>query len=192
MDGKEAIIKRIKSDAEKKAKSIVDSAEKASDERIADAKAWAKEYETAQEKILTRDAEEIVKRRLTVADLDVRKITLNAKQNAISEVLDKTYALLCSLKKPDYLKFVEEKINEAADDGDEIVLSSDGVISVEDVKKLAVFTAKKLSVAKASGDFKGGVYLVGKICDKDLTFKSIIENGKDEFISEISEELFGK
>lgn len=192
MGGKEAIIKRIKSDAEKKAAGIVDSAEKAADERISEANAWAKEYRETQEKILSVDAEEVIKRRLTVADLDVRKIILKAKQDAIGEVLNEAYEKLCSLKKTEYLKFVEKNIAAAADDGDEIVLSSDGVINNEDVKKLGVFSAKKLSVAKKAGDFKGGVYLVGKTCDKDLTFKAIIENGKDGFVSEISEELFGK
>ena len=138
------------------------------------------------------DAEEVIKRRLTVADLDVRKIILKAKQDAIGEVLKEAYEKLCALKKTEYLKLVEKTVGQAADIGDEIVLSSDGVINKEDVKKLGVFSAKKLSVSEKAGDFKGGVYLIGKTCDKDLTFKALIENGKDEFISEISEELFGK
>ena len=192
MDGKDAIIKRIKSDAEKKAKNIVDSAEKSADERIADARSWAKEYEKTQEKVLSSDAKEIVKRRLTVAELDVRKIILKAKQDTIGEVLGETYEMLCSLKKAEYLKLIEKLISDAAENSDEIVLSSDGVIKAEDVKKLGVYSEKNLTVAKKAGDFKGGVYLVGKTCDKDLTFKAIIENGKDGFVSEISEELFGK
>ena len=192
MDGKDAIIKRIRSDAEKKAKDIIDSAEKTADERKAEAEAWANEYKDAQEKILSVDAKEIVRRRLTVADLDVRKKILEAKQSVIGEVLDEIYAKLCSMSKADYVKFVEKNVEKVADDNDEIVLSSDGVLKEDDVKKFAVFTKKNLSVAKETGDFKGGVYLVGKVCDKDLTFKAIIENDKDEYISEISEELFGK
>ena len=192
MDGKDAIIRRIKSDAEKKAKNIVDSAEKTADERKADAEAWAKEYKAAQEKILSRDAEELIKRRLTVADLDVRKIILKAKQDTIGEVLDEVYEKLCALKKAEYVKLVEKLVSAAAEEKDEIVLSSDGVLNAEDVKKFGVYSEKSMSVAKRAGDFKGGVYLVGKTCDKDLTFKAIIENGKDGFISEISEELFGK
>ncbi|MDY6367168.1 MAG: V-type ATP synthase subunit E family protein [Clostridia bacterium] len=190
--GKDAIIKRIQSDAEKKARGLIDSAENTAAERKKEAESWAAEYTATQEKLLARETDEIVKRRLTVADLDVRKITLSAKQKVIGEVLDLVLDGLCSLKKADYIKLVEKLIVESADDGDTVVLSNDGVLSVDDVKKLKVFTDKNLSVAKDKGDFKGGVYLVGKKCDKDLSFKSVIENGKDEYIAEISATLFGK
>lgn len=139
MGGKEAIIKRIRSDAEKKAKGLIDNAEKTADDRKSEAEAWAKEYVAAQEKILKRDAEDIVSRRLTVADLDVRKLILEAKQNTISEVLDSVYGKLCSLSKPEYLKFVEKLMTDAADEGDEIILSCDKVISSEDIKNTDVF-----------------------------------------------------
>lgn len=188
----DAIIKRIISDAEKKARGLVDNAENTAAERKLEAESWAKEYAETQEKVLSRDVTEVVRRRLTVADLDVRKIILSAKQQVIGDVLGEVYDGLCSLKKADYLKLVEKCVEESADDGDEIVLSGDGVLSADDLKKLNVFSAKKLNVSKETGDFKGGVYLVGKVCDKDLTFKAIIENAKDEYVAEISERLFGK
>ena len=188
----DAIIKRIISDAEKKARGLVDNAENTAAERKLEAESWAKEYAETQEKVLSRDVAEVVRRRLTVADLDVRKIILSAKQQVIGDVLGEVYDGLCSLKKADYLKLVEKCVEESADDGDEIVLSGDGVLSADDLKKLNVFSAKKLNVSKETGDFKGGVYLVGKVCDKDLTFKAIIENAKDEYVAEISERLFGK
>ena len=188
----DAIIKRIISDAEKKARGLVDNAENTAAERKLEAESWAKEYAETQEKVLSRDVAEVVRRRLTVADLDVRKIILSAKQQVIGDVLGEVYDGLCSLKKADYLNLVEKCVEESADDGDEIVLSGDGVLSADDLKKLNVFSAKKLNVSKETGDFKGGVYLVGKVCDKDLTFKAIIENAKDEYVAEISERLFGK
>lgn len=190
--GKDAILKRIKSDAEKKARGLIDNAEKTAAERKSDAEEWAKEYVSTQKKVLENDSKEIVRRRLTVADLDVRKIILAAKQQVIGDVLESVYDGLCSLKKADYIKLVEGCIEKSADEGDEVVLSSDGILSSDDVKNLKVFKDKKLSVASKVGDFKGGVYLVGKVCDKDLSFKAIIENEKEEFVSEISERLFGK
>ena len=191
-NGKDAIIKRIKSDAEKKARGLINNAESTAAERKSEAEAWAKEYVAAQEKLLTNEAAEVVRRRLTVADLDVRKIILSAKQQVIGEVLASVYDGLCALKKADYIKLVEKCITEAADVGDQVMLSSDGVLTADDVKKFKVFSDKKLTVSNEKGDFKGGVYLVGKVCDKDLSFKSIIENGKDEYSSDISVQLFGK
>ena len=192
MDGKEAIIKRIKTDAEKKAREIIDSAEKNAEERKADAENWAKDYIASQEKILKRDAEEVLSRRLTVADLDVRKIILNAKQQVIAGVLNAVFESLCSLNKGDYLKLVAKLIEENAEIGDEVVLSSDGVLTADNIKSLKIYAEKKLSVSKAAGDFKGGVYLIGKTCDKSLTFYSLINEDREALITKAAEMLFGK
>ena len=192
MEGKEAIIKRIISDAEKKAKSITEIAKADALERETDAKSWAEDYVGAQEKILTRDAEDVVTRRKTVAELDVRKITLKAKQDIISKVFDEVLAKLCALKKADYLKLVEEKMIESAEIGDTVVLSKDGVLTDKDVSGLKVFSDKKLSVSKDKGEFIGGVYLEGEKCDKDLTFSSIVEEKRGELTATVAEELFGK
>lgn len=192
MDGKEAIIKRIKTDAEKKAREIIDSAEKTADERKADAENWAKDYLATQEKVLKRDVDDVMSRRITVADLDVRKIILDAKQQVIKGVLDAVYEKLCALDKADYLKLVERLIEENAETGDEIVLSCDKVLTADDVKNLKVYAEKKLSVSKSFGDFKGGVYLIGKTCDKSLTFKSLIDEDRETLITKVANLLFGK
>lgn len=192
MEGKDAIIERILSDATEKAQALIDDAEKEATSRVTAAKDWADKYKSAQEKILNDDVREISFRRMTVAELDVRKLFLQAKQQVVSEVFDAVYDKLCSLDKLTYIKFTEKLISENADDGDEIVLAENDSVSEKDILALKVVKEKNLTVSKESGNFKGGVMLVGKLCDKDLSFERLIEDKKDFYMSKVVEKLFGQ
>lgn len=190
MDGKDAIIKRIISDAEKKAKLIVDGANTDADERLKESEEWAKRYRETIEKELEKNARLTVSRKLTVAELDVRKIILRAKRESVSAVYEAVYDKLCSLPEKDYLRLVKKMLIGFAEEGDEVVLSCDGKISEKDLTELAVYKDKKLSLCKEKGKFIGGVMLVGKTCDKDLSFKSFVKENEEKYLSEIYGKLF--
>ncbi len=190
MEGTEAIIKRIINDATDKGNALIESAKTSSDEKIYQANEWAEEYIKTQKEMFSFDAEEIVRRRLTVADLDVRKIVLNKKREIIEEVLTLVYKKLCSLKKGDYLSLVEKMLCEYAEKGDVIVISKDNVLSREDILNLDVCKKLELKINGEIGDFVGGVKLIGKVCDKDLTFLSLIDSNKQTLDNEIAEKIF--
>ena len=190
MDGKQAIICKILDDANEKAQSIISNANKNVDEKITDAEEFAKEYSTAQLSIAKKEAGEIIERRLIVADLDARKDLLSKKQQVISKVFDLAYEKLCSIDKKTYLDFVEKLIIEVAEDGDQVLLSKDGVLSSSDIESLKVFKDKKLVAKKEKGDFIGGVILFGKNADKNLTFKAILLENRDILASKVSQILF--
>ena len=190
MDGKQAIICKILDDANEKAQSIISNANKNVDEKITDAEEFAKEYSTAQLSIAKKEAGEIIERRLIVADLDARKDLLSKKQQVISKVFDLAYKKLCSIDKKTYLDFVEKLVIEVAEDGDQVLLSKDGVLSSSDIESLKVFKDKKLVAKKEKGDFIGGVMLFGKNADKNLTFKAILLENRDILASKVSQILF--
>ncbi len=190
MNGKDAIIDKILSDAIEKANGIVSVAQKKAEETVKDAQEWVKEYKAQKLKELEKETKEIVSKKLTVAALDVRKIVLAEKQNVISKVLFAVYKMLCDLKKPAYLRLVEKLIQENAEKGDIVILSKDGVLNRNDIEGLNVYATKKLAVSIEKGDFIGGVYLVGKNCDKDLSFKALVNQNKEKYLAEISLELF--
>ena len=190
MEGKEAIINKIIEDANEKALAIVNKATDASNEKIAQAKNWAEEYTKAQEKLLEQELFDIVERRKTVAKLDSRKISLAVKQELIDATFNKALDLLLRSSKDEYLALVERLINEYADDGDAIVLCDDNVLSVSDVKGFEAYTRFNMSICEKRGSFKGGVLLIGKTCDKDLSFEALIKSKKEEYSKSISESLF--
>ena len=191
MDGKEAIIAKIISDAEKKADGNIRAAEEYAVYVKKMAETWAKDYSDAQEKGLKAEAEDVIARKKIVAELDVRKALLKTKQDILDEIYANAEKKLCKLDKKQYLAIVLSKIDEFADEGDEVVLSCDGVISEKDIAASEVFKNKKLSVSKKQGKFYGGVMLVGRICDKNLTFHEIVLAEKEKSAPIIAKKLFG-
>ena len=191
MDGKEAIIAKIISDAENKAGNVIHDAEVYAVSINEQAESWAKSYSEEQEKQLKNETREIIERRKIVAELDVRKEILKTKQQILDEVFVKAEQKLSQIDKKTYLKIVLEKIEEFADNGDEVVLSKDGVLSAKDLESSAVFKDKKLSIAKIQGKFIGGVMLIGKTSDKDLTFHEIISVEKEKAAHVLAKRLFG-
>ncbi len=191
MEGKEAIIAKIISDAENKSAENVHAAEQYAVSVKEQAEAWEKAYSAEQEKVLKTETAEIVARRKIVAGLDVRKAVLKAKQDVLNNIYALAEQKLCKIDKKAYLKLVLAKIDEFADVGDEVVLSCDGVLTEKDITESAVAKSKKLSVSKTQGKFRGGVMLVGKTCDKNLTFHEIIAVEKEKNAPSIAKKLFG-
>lgn len=191
MDGKEAIIAKIISDAEKKAGENIHAAEEYALYVKSMAEGWASDYSSAQEKNLKAEENDILARKKIVAELDVRKALLKTKQDVLDEVFTRAEQKLCKLSKKQYLSLVLSKINEFADEGDEVMLSCDGVVSEKDIAESEVAKSKKLSVSKKQGKFYGGVMLVGKICDKNLTFHEIVLAEKEKSAPLIAKKLFG-
>ena len=125
MEGKEAIIAKIISDAEKRAAENLHNAEQYAVSVKEQAEEWAKNYSAAQEKVLVKETSDIVSRRKIVAGLDVRKVLLKTKQEILDEIYLRAEKKLCAVNKRTYLSLVLKMIAENADDGDEIVLSRD-------------------------------------------------------------------
>ena len=190
MQGKDAIIEKIINDANQSAKMILDDASKIATERKQDAENWASEYSSAQKKQVEKAFSDIVDRRKIVANLDVKKNILKAKQDVISDTFSLVVKKMQGLDKKEYLKFVTKLIEKNADFGDKIVLSSDGVISKDEILALNVVKEKNLTIDSKRGDFVGGVMLVSDKCDKDLSFRSIVEDKKEELYSFVVEGLF--
>ena len=191
MEGKEAIIAKILSDANKKAEEVLSAADAYAVKVKEEADEWAKNYLAEQQSLLKEDCAEVVKRRNIGAELDVKKNILSAKQQVVDEVYALATEKLCALSKKDYLALVEKLLIRFADKGDSVVLSRDGVLTEKDVTALAVFGERELKTAKITGDFKGGVKLVGKTSDKDLSFSAVVAAEKQTTVRETAEKLFG-
>ncbi len=190
MEGKDAIIERILSDANDKANALLEDSKSKAKTKIEDAKKWAENYKSAQEDVLNEELKGIFSGKTTLAELEVRKLNLKARQDIISAVFDKAYEKICKIDKKDYLDFVEKLLKENSDTDDVIVLSKDGVLTPNDIIPLKIVKERNLTVSNEFGNFIGGIFLVGKICDKDLTFKNIIENKKEDASVKIAEALF--
>ena len=190
MEGKEAIINKILDDAKQSAEEILQKAQNNADVKTQSANEWANEYTKVQRAILEKDLVEIIERRKTVANLDVRKLLLSAKQEVLSDVFGQALDRLRKLDKNDYLKLIIELVKENADQNDCLILSKDGVLCKKDIENHQVIKDYNITVSEEFGDFVGGVMLIGEVCDKDLTFEAVIDSKKEELSSEVAKRLF--
>lgn len=192
MDGQQKIIDKILSDAKHDAGEMLSEALKKAEALVAAKQAEADaEYDLSVEEA-RKAGEEVVRRRLTVADLEVKKLLLSAKKQAVDEVFEESLKKLLALPKEEYAALVGSMIASAADDGDVVVISENdkNVLTKAVFDKISAKIGKKLTLSDTFGNFKGGVMLLGKGVDKNLTFESELALLRDEVEPEVAKIMF--
>ena len=188
MNGTEAIINKILADAKEKASAIEQTSLFNQSLRERAYNDWKEEYVKEQKADIKEECRQIIERKVTLAGLDKRKLLLKTKQDVIDSVLELSYQKLCNMKKSDYLAFVLKLICENAQDGEHLLLSKDGVLCKADFE--GKLCDKNITVLDELGDFIGGIVLIGKTCDKDLTFMTLLQEQKDKIVSKTVKEIF--
>lgn len=191
MNENQAILEKIISDANDYAKKTIEQAEKNAELMVEEQKKAAEEMINKRIEEAVREGEMIVDRRRTIAVLDGKKNVLAAKQAIVSRVYELAEKKLCETSAEKYLLFVEKNIEKYAEEGDVIVLSENAPFAAERLLELNVCKQKGLKVEK-TGKFSGGVLIVGKKRDTDLTFKAIVADYADKHAGETAIDLFGK
>ncbi len=192
MDGQQKIIDKILSDATHDAGEMLSEALKKAEALVAAKQAEADaEYDLSVEEA-RKAGEEVVRRRLTVADLEVKKLLLSAKKQAVDEAFEESLKKLLALPKEEYAALVGSMIASAADDGDVVVISENdkNVLTKAVFDKISAKIGKKLTLSDTFGNFKGGVMLLGKGVDKNLTFESELALLRDEVEPEVAKIMF--
>ncbi len=192
MDGQQKIIDKILSDATHDAGEMLSEALKKAEALVAAKQTEADaEYDISVEEA-RKAGEEVVRRRLTVADLEVKKLLLSAKKQAVDEAFEESLKKLLALPKEEYTALVESMIASAADDGDVVVISENdkNVLTKAVFDKISAKIGKKLTLSDTFGSFRGGVMLLGKGVDKNLTFESELALLRDEVEPEVAKIMF--
>lgn len=192
MDGQQKIIDKILSDATHDAGEMLSEALKKAEALVAAKQAEADaQYDLSVEEA-RKAGEEVVRRRLTVADLEVKKLLLSAKKQAVDEAFEESLKKLLALPKEEYAALVGSMIASAADDGDVVVISENdkNVLTKAFFDKISAKIGKKLTLSDTFGNFKGGVMLLGKGVEKNLTFESELALLRDEVEPEVANIMF--
>lgn len=177
----QAVIDKNINTANEQAKVIIDKATAESDAKIAQF-----------EKTTQSSFDEIVRRRVTVANLDAKKIVMTARKKAVDDLFDSAKESVFKMDKKQYLAIIENILKKFAEDGDTVIISELDKSRI--TKKFVDDTAKKLGIklqlSKEFGDFKGGVILSGKNCDKNLSLDVELESIREESETQLANMLF--
>ena len=187
--GTEQITKRILSDAEAEALAIVAAAEKKAEKLLSEASLRAEETRKTVESEVAEKRRAILEKRAADARLDSAKALLGEKRKVLETVYDEAHSRLLELPKEDALALVERLLCTYAETGDEIVFDKYFPYAA-DIKILPIVQEKGLRVAKDTQEIGGGLRLIGKVSDKDLSFKALILADRDENQASLARELF--
>ena len=179
------LINRILSDAESSAAAIVEKARQSADESVRQAQEKALQTLFVE---LEQERRRTLERRATVAEIDAKKEVLAARVRCIDMAFSRAEEKLCDIDTATYLAFIEAMLVKYADDGDVVVVAKNAKVDREDIKRLAVFGEKHLTLGE-DGDFSGGLVLSGKKYDKSLTFKSLLQETRSVLQSEVFAKL---
>jgi len=199
VEGAEKIIARILEDARLKASNNIKEAEKQASDIINAAKEEAEKKRTVIIENALKNADEMEKRAISVAELEARKIKLKAKQEIITSVFEKAITALNSLPAETYAKILCNMIiSSVAKGNEEVVLSIRdkerlGKEFIDDInRKLAEKGLKgDLRLSEQTANINGGFILKSGEIEINNSFDTLIRIKRNELEPEIIKILFG-
>lgn len=188
MSGKENIIANILAGAEaEKAETLRLAQEKAAEIADADEAYCEKAKKEATERA-KKEGERTVERYVSVANMDVKKILLQVKQEKISAVMAKAEKALSELGESEYTAFLIGMMEKYAEKGDTVVFAS---TEKARVKTAADFAQKQGYEIRFDGEFSGGLILESEGFDKNLTVSMLLKEYKEGHEAELASILQG-
>lgn len=182
---------------------IISDNQKIIDENIQKAQATANEIiETAenekQKAILdykqTEKAtyDEIIRRRVTVAKLDAKKLLMNARRQAVDNLFGAAKSQILAYDTKKYLELIANMLKKYAEDGDIVIIceADSKRITAKFVDEQAKALGIKLGFSKEFGSFEGGIILRGKACDKNLSLDVELASLREQEETQIAKMLF--
>lgn len=192
MEGKDAIINKIMSDADSQAEEILAQAKAKAEAQVKKALDESEALQADAAKKAEDAGSELITRRLTVAGLDVKKQMLAVKKELIDASFAKAESVLAGLEDDDYLKLISAMLAKSASDGDTVTVSAKDKsrITVDFIKKQSKKLGISLTLGKEYGDFDGGIILTGGGVDKNLTLEVELKLLYDEIQADVAAILF--
>lgn len=182
---------------------IIGDANSVADANIAAAKARAEEIVSAAQfrrkaELSAANAEkkavtdEIMNRRVMVANIDAKKRLLGIKMQLIDETFESAPSAVRKDKR--YQSFLKRLIEEYAENGDTVTIAKADAAVIDKAFIDAFYQNKsvKITLSREYGDFIGGVIISNDGYDKNLTLESIIKQLRNESEMETAAILFGK
>lgn len=183
------IVEKILSDAQIEAQGILSNAEKRRDEILSKANVVALERQLQAQTNAEEYAKSTLEKRLADARLESSKILLKEKRKAVDSVYALALQRLLALEKEDCLTLYSVLLEKYAEAGDEVFLAKNFAYEQE-LRSLPILKERGISVSKDRVDIEGGMKLVGKLADKELSFTALLTADKDRNQAELARKLF--
>ena len=183
------VVDKILFDAKSEANAIVSTAEERSAKMLAESVLRGENARKETEKESLAKRESILEKRAADARLACAKIVLEEKRSVIDAVYALALQKLLALPKEDAVILCENLLCQYAEMGDTVYFAQNFKYA-ETVETLPVCKEKGLTFAKEKIAIDGGMRLVGKVADKDLSFGALLSADRDEHQAGLAKALF--
>ena len=186
------IKKKIETDARDEAGKIIEKARDNVEAIKKNAADEIKKMENGYSERFKKEQPEILRRREIVAGLDVKKIELGVRQQAISDAFQGALKHLASLPEDAYLSFAGKLFKKAVQTGKETVFisKSEKHISSEWISKLNSQNGWSLSLSEERREISGGFILDQDNIETNCSFDMLVRWIRDEIEADVVKRLF--
>lgn len=183
------IIERIISDAKAEADTLLAQTDDKAKKLLADAAARAETTRKQTENNVQDRVKTILEKREADARLESAKILLAEKGKTVDNVYRLALERLKTLSKEDCLQLYSTLLDTYAEEGDAVYFAANFAYAKE-IANLPIVEQRKLRVSMETLDIDGGLRLIGKVSDKDLSFGALLAADKEENQAQLARELF--
>lgn len=186
---------------------ILEEAENTAQKRLADASAQAQEITAAAENEMRAEQEKMqqksddavkkyAERIASSCDMQRKKAVLAAKQEVISEVLEKAFEKVIHLPEEEYFVLIEKMLQKYAQPAEgEIIFSAADRKRMPDgfdkkIQKIAETKGGALGVSDETRETEGGFILVYGGIEENCTIRSMFAAKRDELSDGVQKLLF--
>lgn len=188
MNGKENIINKILADADARCQEILSQANASLRATLDRCDAQIAQEKEALSAHIDEQSKERLKNRLSSAELEARKYKLAAKQRLIAKCYNKAQDKLANALDKDKAAFLTSLIKRFAEKGEAVRVSVSDKIVTD--KFLEGFNMG-LTLDKKRHDGRGGIILIGKGYEKNLTLETVTGYLREQTESQVAAALFG-
>ena len=183
----ERLEKRIVSDATEEAEALVLAARNKAAAIEAEADAEVKASREREEREVAEKIRAMEDGSAASVRLEKKKFNLKERRRVIDTIYERALKELLSLSEKESMELLLSLLREFASAGDTVALSEDYPHPAAAAKAIAS-AGYKLSTARAN--IRGGFYLYGKKCDRDLSYEALLKEDREANQAELAAKIF--
>lgn len=186
------ITEKIINDATREAEAIVDKAKSQAEDIARRTQEENDTVKSSYDRRFELEKPEIFRRREIVANLDVKKMSLQSQRDIIRDVYVIALEKMKGMPKEEYLAFCEALLGNAVSTKEEIVTvgANEKFIDQAWIDEYNKKNGAKLTLADKKADISGGLILTNGKIDVNCSWEMLIKIAQEKFEADVVKRLF--
>ena len=183
----ETLKERIISDAKGEAEALISAAKNKAAAIEAEAEQEAGESRQREEQEVERRIRAMEEGSAATVRLEAKKCNLKERRRVIDTIYARALDALLSLSEKESMELLSALLKEYAQDGDTVALAEDYPYPAAAAKVIA---AAGYSLSSARAKIRGGFYLYGVKCDRDISYAALLKEDRESNQAELAAKIF--